>query len=103
MLNSLLRPGPFYWVFDPGTNTRNRVFIGYLSPLLSRIFDPGTKCEKLIKLTFSTGLSIRFLNKGGTKSEFFKRKKRQRVPPLDFFSKILFLKKNRQKLVFFKN
>ena len=50
--------------------------------------------KNLVKFNFCTGTHIRYIKKGGTKSEIYYQEKRQRGPPLDFFSKILFYNNN---------
>ena len=88
---SILVPVPFYWVFFPGTNTQKSSIyppfrIGYLTRVLNVKY---WKNSLLVP-----GQVSDFLARGVLKVNFLDEKKRQRdLPPLDFFSKILFFKK----------
>ena len=59
--------------------------------------------KNLVKFTFCTGTHIRFVKKGGTKSEVYDQEKKAKGTPFGLISKILFLRKNHQKLIIFKN
>ena len=68
-----------------------------------RVLDRVLNMKNLEKFTFCTGTHIRFIEKGGTKSEVYDQEKKAKATPFGHFFKNLIFKKNHQKLIFFKN